>query len=317
MNRRLASTIALAATALSLAAPVSALEGVPKNPNADAQITSETTTLPMEFQVTGVLEYRDIEGGYYAVGEWALLGDNELFKANLGKQVVLYGKPFDGMTIMVAKAFEVRELVVSEPVVQGDKVILSGTVEWVDLEGGYYAMDGYALLGDEKYLAALVGQKAIIHGTKDTEPSILMVDRVNVELVVREVGAQHAAPKQLSFGGKAIKFDQGFEKVDGTLMVPLRAVVEAAGGWVEWDAKERAVHVEMSDRQAFFWVGQEKAEMNQNNVRYLTRNLIAMDKAPVIMNGRVMISADAITQILGLYEQFGTVEGEMNLVSAN
>jgi len=196
-----------------------------------------------------------------------------------------------------------------------EKLSLFGTVEFQDLEGGFYAVDGFALVGDTKLFAALTGKQVAVRGTRDTAPSILMVERIRVESISMEVSGARALPKLVTVPGGPVMFDQQPEVIDGVLMLPLRAVVQAAGGRVAWDPVEWAVTVEMPDRMAYFWVGQEKAEMNENNVRYFARNLIAMAKAPAIRNGRVMISADALTRILGLYEAPST-DGSLNLVFA-
>lgn len=239
MNQRIKSTIAVAATVISLATtPVLALEGMPQDPNADVQITGATT--------------------------------------------------------------------------QGEKLTLSGIVEYQDLEGGFYAVDGYALVGDPKLIASLAGQQVVVHGQRDESPSILMVTRIAVESILTEIKATRPLPGKVAVAGKAVAFDQPPVISDGTLMVPLRAVVEAAGGWVEWNAKDRSIHVEMPDRQAWFWVGESKAEMNLNNARYFARNLLPMAKSPVIQNGRTLISAESLTQILGLYEVAGA-EGGLTL----
>ncbi len=209
LNKRIVSGFLLTALALTISAiPAAALEGVPKRPNADFQITN-TMLPPGEFDITGVMEYHEVEGGYYG----------------------------------------------------------------------------------------------------------FMVKRVQVVKLMREVVAGPSGFKQLTFDGKFAKLDQGAEIIDGVLMVPLRAVVEGLGGKVQWDDATRSVTVEMSDRMAYFCVGQEQAEMNQNNVRYIARNMIAMDKAPIIINGRTMISADAITQILGLYGS-PTLDDTSNIVAA-
>lgn len=314
MKKRMASLLALFTLTLS-AVPAAALVGVPHDPNAEVQITGSKQQ-PGEMTVTGVMEYRDADGGTYVVGDWALMGETELFKAQLGKPVVLYGLPWDGLAGTPA-TFMVRDLSqAQDPLAEAEKLILTGNVEYKDLEGGYYAVDGYALTGaDARMLAALVGQKVLVQATRDSSPSIFMVPRVRVAGLMQEVEARPANFKQLILDGKFVKLDQGAEVIDGVLMLPLRAVVKGLGGKVQWDGAARAVTVEMPDRMAYFQIGQAQAEMNQNNVRYITRNMIAMAKAPVLINSRTMISADAVTQVLGLYAS-PTLDGTLNIIAA-
>ena len=319
MKKRLVSALALTAITLTLSAiPVAAQEGVPHDPAADAQIT-DANLQPGETTVTGVMEYRDVDGGKYIVGDWVLMGDTKLFEAHVGKPVVLYGLMWDGLAGTDA-TFMVRDLAPGKDgpgdAGESEQLMLTGTLEYKDVEGGYYAVDGYALVGaDETVLAALAGHKVLVQATRDQSPSIFNVERARVTRFLQEVEARPAHFMQLTLNGKFVKLDQGAEIIDGVLMLPLRAVVEGLGGKVQWDDAARAVTVEMPDRMAYFWIGQEKAEMNQNNVRYIARNLIAMAKAPVLINSRTMISADAVTQILGLYAS-PSVDGTLNIVAA-
>jgi hypothetical protein len=288
---------ALASVTL-ITAPAAASVVAPATPHVVTQGT-ETT-------IFGVLTVKD---GVYTVLDWTLSGDATLLAPHVGGYVLLFGQPAADGT----KTFAVRDLALAKgeqgpgnapaPVAAGEKVTLDGIVQHQDLEGGFYAIDGYALVGDNAQLTALAGKRVVLKGTKLDGVSIQQTERIAVESVLKEVTAGQGLPAQVSFAGKAIRFDQETEVVDGTLMLPLRAVVEAAGGSVQWDEAAQSIHVEMPDRQASFWVGQEKAEMYQNNARYLQRNLIAMAKAPVLKNGRTMVSADALTQVLGLLER--------------
>jgi len=187
--------------------------------------------------------------------------------------------------------------------VAGDALRLDGVVEFSDLEGGFYQVGGYGLIGDTALFKRLVGQRVVVSGQEFTGMSIRMVKQVEVGTIVQMTGPARALPEQVTVGGKRATFDQGPVVLDGTLMVPLRAVVETAGGTVQWEPRERAVLVTISDRTAQFVIGQTEAEMNQNGYRYFRRNMIAMSKAPVIRGDRTLISADALSAILGLGER--------------
>jgi hypothetical protein len=54
---------------------------------------------------------------------------------------------------------------------------------------------------------------------------------------------------------------------------------------------------------AAFMVGQDEAEMNLRGVMYIRRNMIKMDQPVSIIGGRTMISADALSTILGMEER--------------
>ncbi|HYF80168.1 MAG TPA: copper amine oxidase N-terminal domain-containing protein [Symbiobacteriaceae bacterium] len=133
--------------------------------------------------------------------------------------------------------------------------------------------------------------------------------------LVREVLATRAEPATILIDSTRITYDQKPILVNGTLMVPLRAIVEGAGGQVTWDGETQTVTARLGDRTAYFVIGQAEAEMNQDNVRYLKRNMIKMTKAPVLEGSRTLVAADALTTVLGLMEQPGAA-GALNLVPA-
>jgi hypothetical protein len=121
-------------------------------------------------------------------------------------------------------------------------------------------------------------------------------------------------PTAVTVDGKSVKFDQGPVMVDGVLMVPVRAIAEAAGGTVTWDGAVKLIHVRMPERTIMIHLGQQAAEMNQDGVYYLTRNLIQMKHLPTLVGGRTLISADALSGIFGFQVQTGT-DGALVLTS--
>lgn len=293
------------------------------DPNAPVEMKSPSYVVLEQdgdnYTLEGVLDYRDLEGGYYAVGDWSLMGDEATFKPLLGKTVIVKGTEFKGMSIRMVKSLEVTRISekdgmartgdskvepVAEPVEKADeKMVLEGKVEFKDLEGGFYAVDGIGLIGDDALFKSLLGQQVIVRGKEFTGISIRMVRQVEVESIARPLAAERALPEGVAVAGKKVGFDQAPVVTDGVLMMPVRAVAEAAGGTVAWNAKEQMVTVTLSDRVAHFWIGKGEAELNENGVMYFRQNLIAMKMAPVIQNGRTLISADALTMILGMVEQ--------------
>lgn len=322
-NIRFRSTVAIAAMLLTLAVSTSGWAESKPMP-IKAPVITETTNPDGSVTVRGVVEFRELEGGFYAVGGWSLMGDPELFAKHLGQEVMVRGKIFDGVSIRMTKSIEVIEIaseteasIISDggnlpgPVADANgRLTLEGEVKFNDLEGGFYSVDGIGLMGDEKLFKALVGMRVLVRGTEFGGISIRMVRQVEVESISQTVATTRSLPEAVTFNGKPVTFDQKPVVIDGVLMLPLRAVAEAAGGKVEWDAKERAVIIAMPDRMAWFKIGEHEAEMNEKNVRYIQRNMIAMQKAPVIRGDRTLVSADAVTRILGLSER---VDGDANL----
>lgn len=121
-------------------------------------------------------------------------------------------------------------------------------------------------------------------------------------------------PSAVTVNGKTVAFDQGPAMVDGVLMVPVRAIAEAAGGVVTWAGEIRMVHVDMPDRTTLIRLDQKEAEMHLHGVTYPDRNRIAMAKQPVILNDRTLVSADALTAIFGFRVETGP-DGSLQLTA--
>jgi hypothetical protein len=197
--------------------------------------------------------------------------------------------------------------------------IVTGTMTHVDIEGGYFAVDGWMLKGDESVFKQYLGKEVQVGGTPYSGITVQMVkslivtelngSKVNagdgpvIPIILKQpadVPANLPNPSVILVNGREISFDQRPVVVDSTLMLPLRALTEAASAVVTWEAKTQTITVDMSDRTVILQIGQSEAEVNMRGVMYIRRNMIAMSKAPVIMGNRTMISADALSNILGL-----------------
>lgn len=196
---------------------------------------------------------------------------------------------------------------------------IRGPVTFEDLEGGFYAVGGWRLIGDRAEFARYLGQEVEVTGIEFTGISYQMVRAIHVSSIrpmepvspPTEVSARRSLPKVILVNGKAITWDQGPLVADGLLLVPLRAIAEAAGGKVTWNGEEQSIAIRLLDRTVQMAIGESKAEMNQDGVYYFTRNLIAMAAAPRIVGNRTLISAEALSSILGLLQ----AEAEADVLS--
>jgi hypothetical protein len=126
---------------------------------------------------------------------------------------------------------------------------------------------------------------------------------IKAPVPLQEVGAQRALPAAITWGDQVLSFDAKPVLQEQVLYVPLRFIAEAAGGKVAWDATTQSVIVTLPDRTASFTIGQAEAELNMRGVMYIKRNMIKLAGPVQIIEGRTMISADALTSILGLMER--------------
>jgi hypothetical protein len=112
-------------------------------------------------------------------------------------------------------------------------------------------------------------------------------------------------PTAVTVDGKPVTFDQGPVMLEGVLYVPVRAIAAAGGGEVTWDSGIQLVHIRMPERTIMIGLSQMEAEMHQDGVTYLDRNFVAMGKMPVILAGRTLVSADALSSLFGFQVRTG------------
>lgn len=192
----------------------------------------------------------------------------------------------------------------SAAVDKSEAISVSGRVARVDLEGGFYAVDGWRLIGHEAEIVAYLDQEVQVTGKRFTGVSFQMVKAIEVTSIQPASSAVPpdegwAPPAEVRVNGTSVALNQLPAVMDGALMFPLRDVAEAAGGIATWMPDEGLVQVRMPDRTVTFTPGDAMAELNEDGVFYLTRNLITLANATTTVNGATFIPADGLA-LLGL-----------------
>ncbi len=82
----------------------------------------------------------------------------------------------------------------------------------------------------------------------------------------------------------------------GRTVVPIRAIVEALGGTIGWDGKERKVTINLNDTIIELWIGKPQAEVNGIMKWIDDKN---HDVKPIIVNGRTMLPLRFVAENLG------------------
>jgi hypothetical protein len=101
--------------------------------------------------------------------------------------------------------------------------------------------------------------------------------------------------------GEALNFDVEPAIVDGRTMVPMRAIFEALGATVEWDAAEQKIIAKSTDDFGF----EDTMEMWINNPAvtvYGYRGVgaeIILDVPPMLIGGRTMVPTRFVAESLG------------------
>ena len=79
-------------------------------------------------------------------------------------------------------------------------------------------------------------------------------------------------------------------------LLPIRAVVEALGGTVGWDATEKKVTISLSSTTIELWIGKSIAKVNDVSVQIDPQNA---EVVPVIVDGRTMLPVRFVAENLG------------------
>ncbi|GBF78318.1 hypothetical protein PA598K_06947 [Paenibacillus sp. 598K] len=97
----------------------------------------------------------------------------------------------------------------------------------------------------------------------------------------------------VTLGGTSLRFgDQQPVIVDGRLLVPLRELIAALGGTINWDATTRTVSWLVGDTKIALPIGQKTATVNGTQV--------TISAGADILNGRTLVPARFIVETLGM-----------------
>ncbi len=75
-------------------------------------------------------------------------------------------------------------------------------------------------------------------------------------------------------------------------MLPVRAVIEALGGTVKWNEKQRQVSLTMDRKSLYLVIDSTTLKDNKGKTW-------EMDTAPIIENGRTLLPIRAVTEYFG------------------
>lgn len=125
-------------------------------------------------------------------------------------------------------------------------------------------------------------------------PSLRSVDAVSVKTIVLRVGdpiMQVDAVRTLIDATGAVPVI-----VQGRTMLPVRAIVEALGGTVSWDAARKAVGIVLGTKALELIIGRSLATVNGTPVAIDPADALVV---PVIVKGRTMLPVRFVAEQLG------------------
>ncbi len=103
--------------------------------------------------------------------------------------------------------------------------------------------------------------------------------------------------------GMPVRFDVPTRIESGVALAPLRAIVEKAGGKVEWIAATKTVRAGASGHSFELRIGQTSAHVDGGN--------LVLEKAPGITAGRTVVPLSFLHDALGLDVKFDKTTGDM------
>lgn len=112
-------------------------------------------------------------------------------------------------------------------------------------------------------------------------------DKTIIELVIGQ--------KLMKVNGMQKEIDPGRETtpmvVNGRTLIPIRAVIEAMGGTVDYDAKDQRIKLKKGKDTLQMWIGKTGITLNGSPK--------IMDTAPIILNGRTMVPVRFVAENFG------------------
>ncbi|MFZ5644706.1 MAG: stalk domain-containing protein [Bacillota bacterium] len=127
-------------------------------------------------------------------------------------------------------------------------------------------------------------------GSEYTEEASATTSPPFAQIITLKIGSP-----SMSINGVSKQIDPGRgtspSVVNGRTMVPIRAIIEAMGGEMAWDAAEQKATVKMQDDVVDLWIGKNTASVNGAETR--------TDAAPKLINGRTMLPLRFISESLG------------------
>jgi hypothetical protein len=230
-------------------------------------------SVPTPQPVTRSLEGRLQAGAddAYTVEGWVLQGSNEKGLQKLsGQNVSVTGNVVTGSQRPTLKVTDLQATVV-------------GTLEAVDgLEAPHYEVNGFVLAGDAATLHSFAATTVSVRGSLSPELSIYMKP---VLQVVELKGVSEPLPDLVVVANRTPEFPTALSIQGGRLMLPLRAVIETAGGSVQWDPAARAVRVTIGDATSIVRIG----STDYGDVE--------LSAAPFIQDGYTMVPLDLLSYL--------------------
>ncbi|HYF94699.1 MAG TPA: copper amine oxidase N-terminal domain-containing protein [Symbiobacteriaceae bacterium] len=222
---------------------------------------------PVARQVTGTLKESGAEG--YSVDKWVLeFAHTGWLKRLSGQEVTVTGHEVSGAERPTLRVTDLQ-------------VTMTGTVMLVsDVETPHWELSGFVLDGAAGAMQPYANRPCTVTGSLSQEMSIYMRPVLKVSKL-----SEAGLPAKVVVRGVIPALPAPAVYRNGYLMLPLRAVVEAAGGQVAWDPAQWAVRVTVGDQKTLIRIGSREA------------GTVALSVAPYLHEGHTMAPLDLFERV--------------------
>jgi uncharacterized repeat protein (TIGR02543 family) len=152
---------------------------------------------------------------------------------------------------------------------------------------------GYVFTG---WSGALSGTKNPTTVTMDADKKVTASFTAKAKSVILlKIGS-----RTMYVDGKPIILEAAPIILHSRTLLPIRAVVEATGGTIAWEASTRKVTIVRKDKTLVLWIGKNMAKLNGQSV-----NIDSDPKVvPIIMNGRTLLPLRFVAEELAMNIQW-------------
>lgn len=126
----------------------------------------------------------------------------------------------------------------------------------------------------------------------DTNNAVIIEEGQTIHTMENTLPALYTLNTSASYKGNIINADVAIQEIDGITMLPLRAIAEAMGYTITWDATSHSIDIQQGAQWTSIVIGEN---------RYF-RNKMApwqLSSPPIIVNDRTLVPAEFFADILG------------------
>ena len=199
-----------------------------------------------------------------------------------------------------------EEYTVTKYVFEPDPVlVLSGKTEagnFVEINGESVAVDSSGMFKANIPLTTQVNKVTVIARRKVLDELTLETWKlITIQLVPLNLIELQIGKPQFKVNNQTKILDAPPIIKNSRTLLPIRAVVEAMGGQVEWDPADRRVDITYEGKSINLWIGKNKAKVNGQEVMIDPSN---PNVVPEITNSRTMVPLRFVAESLGCHVEW-------------